>query len=539
MAQRPVPINGLGSVGIITDIEPYDLPLNAWSMGNNVRFQNGAVQRAPVFREVEGTITPTTPAFAVGVRPASGNDFLVYVENDGSIYKWSSGTETDITPPTFTPSVTQLPFTSCKAGEVVYLNHPEVHPHYLPVGGATFTNLPGWTSTWKCRALREFKDHLLALNVTKGATAYPNMIKTSDTITTDAAPGSWDETDLTTNATEVQLAGVPNIVDGLTLGNAFIIYSEYEVWRRQLVGGRYIWDDQKAFRGPGCISQNCVVEIQGYHYVFGNDDLYRHNGQSWESLADGRVRKYVFENLTLSDSAKCFVALNASLSEVWFCYPSADTQVNFPGTAYANKAAIYNYANNTWSFMDLPNVSSYGIANVNAVLTYDTTGGATYDNIGGSYFNQEAAAELHLVFTSVADTGNGITASKLLGSDLADRGTLSYDINTETEVPAYVERVGLDLDEMDPDPALYKVVRGIYPKLRTFLNATMGVEIGAGDLAEDTPTYQTSQTFDPATDYKLDFMAAGRYLAMKFTMSTHNDFKLGSVALDLNTIGRR
>ena len=39
----------LGDAGIITDRNPYDLPLNAFSDGLNVIFDEGKAVRAPAF----------------------------------------------------------------------------------------------------------------------------------------------------------------------------------------------------------------------------------------------------------------------------------------------------------------------------------------------------------------------------------------------------------------------------------------------------------------------------------------------------------
>ena len=44
-----LPIRGLGSVGAITDIDPYSLPINAYTRAKNVRFNEGKVTRAPIY----------------------------------------------------------------------------------------------------------------------------------------------------------------------------------------------------------------------------------------------------------------------------------------------------------------------------------------------------------------------------------------------------------------------------------------------------------------------------------------------------------
>jgi hypothetical protein len=507
-------------------------------MGNNIHFNDRRVIRSDIFRTIEGSMTPTIPVLCQGVRPAAGGDYIIYAGSDGQFYKWASGTETDITNAAFTPAVIANPYTSCQSGELNYFSRLGHQPYYYGPLTAKLTTLTGWDSTWSCKSLREFKDHLIALNVTKGGTQYPNMIKWSDTITEDAPPGSWDHTDLATNAGERQLAGLPNLVDGLTLGNSFILYGEHEVWRMEFIRGRYVFSTRKAFRGPGCISQNCVVDVGGYHYVFGNNDIYRHDGGRWESIADGRVREYIFGNLDLGDAYKFFVYHQPKHKEIYFCYLSSDDQVNFKETTYCNKAAVYNYNHDTWTFQDLPNVTSSGFANVNQALTY-TTATQTYDQFGGTYFDQESAADTTVCLTSVADATTVLTVSKLLGLDLADQGTLSYPIDAESEVDAYVERVGLDLDELGFPTRTTKVISGILPLVKTWLGNTIDVEVGAHNLAEDDPTWQPSQTFDPASDYKLDFMTAGRFLAVRFTSPATSDFRFAQYNLMISAAGDR
>lgn len=545
MAKTPLPIKGLGTVGINTDKLPYELALNEWSAGNNIRFDVGDVQRGNIFRVLENSITPETPVFLYGARPAIGGDYLLYAGDDGSMYKWANGTETDVTNAAFTPAVLSTPFTACRSGELYYFSRKGVIPYYYGPATAKFTTLTGWDAGWSCKALREHKDHLIALNLTKGGVEYPNMVKTSDTITEDAPPGSWDHTDLSTNCIERQLAGLPDIVDGLTLGNSFMLYGESAVWRMDLEGGKYIWGTRPVFKGPGLINQNCIIDEGGYHYVFGNNDIYRHDGQRWESIADGRVRKFIYDNLDLTDAPKFFVAHEPEHSEIKFCFISNDEQasnqlhVQTGGhAAYCNRAAVYNYIHNTWAIIDLPNVSSWGIANVNESLTY-ANATQTYDEVGGSYFQQENAANLNLCMTSVSEEHWGLTVSKLLGLDLADQGTLSYPIDSEAAYEAWIERTGLDLDELGLPSRTMKVLSGILPKVKTWLSNTINVEVGSHNVAEAEPTWLPAQTFDPATDYKLDFLTAGRYLAIRFTQSTGADFKFAQYDLAISQAGDR
>ena len=80
----------------------------------------------------------------------------------------------------------------------------------------------------------------------------------------------------------------------------------------------------------------------------------------------------------------CFVQHNVNLNEIYFCYSSGDEHTAFTNSTRCNRAAAYNYRNNTWSFYDLPNVSSGATANVNSVNTYATATSLTYSLVGGS-----------------------------------------------------------------------------------------------------------------------------------------------------------
>jgi hypothetical protein len=50
-----VPFENVGSVGIIQDTPPYNLPQGAWSDGNNVRFLDNGVKKVAGYKEVMAT----------------------------------------------------------------------------------------------------------------------------------------------------------------------------------------------------------------------------------------------------------------------------------------------------------------------------------------------------------------------------------------------------------------------------------------------------------------------------------------------------
>ena len=41
-----LPIRNLGGAGVNTDVDPFNLPQNAFSRANNVRFDEGSIKRS-------------------------------------------------------------------------------------------------------------------------------------------------------------------------------------------------------------------------------------------------------------------------------------------------------------------------------------------------------------------------------------------------------------------------------------------------------------------------------------------------------------
>ena len=190
--------------------------------------------------------------------------------------------------------------------------------------------------------------------------------------------------------------------------------------------------------------------------------------------------------------------------------------------------------------MDIPNVSSGTVANVNSVATYATST-TTYALTGGTYYQQQDSFNKHTLMVGESLSADGITSDKLYGVDLSDAGQIAFQLDTEATKPVYLERTGLDLDEGGLAASQYVVVTRIYPQADTINSndTTMNFEFGASDIPRSTPSYASQVTFDIATDHKIDSRAAGRYLSYRVTLNDNKDFELSGFDLDVTPTGRR
>jgi len=534
-----IPLRDLGSVGVVTDVAPFNLPPNAFSRANNVRFSSGEVSRSPIFRTIQAVTNFAalmTPHHLFALKSSGGYDTLFYVNSRFEIIEGTTSRGN-----MNSAAGSFIPFTSTQLADVIYINRSERVPVHRTPSATNFTNLPNWDAGWRTNALRTYGDFLIALNLVEGSSSYPNRVRFSDIALANSVPASWDAADATKSAGFNDLVAMTTpIIDGATLGNSFLIYSSDQVWKMDFVGGQFIFNFRKLFNDVGVINQNCVVEVEGKHYVFGENDIYVTDGASHQSIAENRVKDYIFSSLNSSKKSNCFTVVNQDLEEIYFCYLSGDDMVTYAGTDGCNRAAVYNYKYNTWSFMDLPNVFHGTSSNLDSVDTYATVGTPTYENVGGTYHSQEAGFDRHLFMCA----GFNLAIQSLhmiYGVDLIDSSTLTQPRNTSLNMPIKLERTGIDLDEMQVELTGYKVINKVVPQIQTTnSDKEFKFTFGAANLSSDVPNYSGTQTLNISTGYKLDSRASGRYLSYKLNeTAVIKDFTFSGFDLDVYVTGKR
>jgi len=539
------PVRDMGSAGVIADVSPYNLPTNVVSSGVNVRFENGNISRSPVLRRIyefgDDGIKPAY-AFSIPAVANGGNEAIVVVRFDyHAIYSVVGDTVTDLTPSPIPENSGLGSWTNTFLGNVAYLNNRSDLPYMKRPSDSTFQTLTAWDDEWRTESLRAYKDFLIALNVTKGATSYPTMVKWSDIAAFGGPPPSWDETSTTNSAGENIINEMQTpIIDGLSLRDSFIIYGASEVWLMNYIGGNLLFQFRKLFDATGIISQNCVTEVEGLHYVFGSNDIYVNDGASKRSIAHGRVKDFIFDNLVRDQVDKAFVAHNPSLNEILFCYPSSDAQCSFTDTTIGcNRAAVYNYRRDLWSFVDLPNLVSACEATVSGGQTYDSLDPTPYTQLGGSYASDEDDQDAHVVFVGQVNPGQGISGNRVYGYDLAYGGRLNRPVETELLRPAFIERVGIDIDEEGIPLTAYKVIQAFYPQIGVTGQGTVDFQFGASDILGQEPTWGPRITYDPSVDNRVDNRESGRYLAYRMYHQGTTDFAFSGLDAKVTERGRR
>lgn len=556
-----LPIRKLGSVGVITDASPYSIPLNAFSDARNILFDENRTQRAPVFKTLyaairsaqaystdattydnatgtyENTLGGVSSAQRfIGSYTTANSESILVCDVDGTVRAYNSGVLTVVTPITSTVT-NSSPWSHCQAAGVSVLARAGMVPYVRNIATeSVYGNMRNdWVSTHTAAVIRSYGSYLIAMNITKDVVKHPSMVKWCNPLQYSPDPSSatgiqWNPSSTTLLSGENTLGELRTpLRDGLSLSNSFVLYSQDQVWLMEQNGSSAIFNFRKLFPSGGIIATNCVAEVEGLHFVFGEDDLYTHDGMTKKTIADERIRRHVYTTMDRSKKDSYFLHHDSTLNLVYFCYVSSESNLGFSNTTYCNKAAVFNYRNNNWTFMDLPNVAG----GAETALTLSLAG---YPSIS------TVATPKVSTFLGVTDLTNSLTESRVYAVDTPDVGVVKLEPHPETLKPAYIERVGIDLSqETGINLRSYKTLQSLIPQV-SFTPGVLGTltfQLGASDFIDGPITWEEAQTFDPTTSYQIDTRVSGRYLAYRITSSSASFFKLAGFDVDFIQTGKR
>ncbi len=520
------PVDEVGKIGVIRDLADHDLPPEAWTSISNARFRNGAVEK------VGGSTTPwgtpiVAPYFGMAV-PTETEVYWLYAGlND--VYAMLGSTHTRISKSAGVYTATaDVPWNGFVFSGIPIINNANDYPQmwngvdfYTP---SLLADLSNWPASTYAKTLRAFKQYLVALNITKSGVQYPHMVKWSHPADPGTVPGSWDETDATKDAGEIDLAETDGyLLDCLPLGDVNIVYKEDSIWGMQHVGGNSIFRFYGISKLSGLMASRCVAQFPGGHALFTPDDLVITDGREVRSIADARIQRYIFNNMNTSRTSRCFVAMSPYEREIWFCYPLA-------GADWCNYAHCWNYEDNTWGERILPE------------LSFAKSGIFEPDAAAGTWDGDSET------WDADADTWNkrtyGTITPELIGFSGENTKVYQFDSGQQEEgsdMTFTIERTGLAMTGRDREGKIkvdfnkYKFIRGVRPKIEC--STSINIYVGAQTLKDGTVTWYGPFAFNPSTDTQIFCQVPGRLMAVRFSGTIGVSFKLRGFDVDLTVDG--
>jgi len=368
-------VKDLGQGGLNLDVPQMTIPLNVFTDGLNVRFDDNAVQA--ITGETTNRVVAIAPNYGIHWRrPDQGYNIFA---KDGDIVRVDAAGSTSSMFSSVASEYTNSDWqgTTFNGGFAIILNNGKSTPMYClyndPAAGTSFQPLPGWNYyaglTVTAKVIRSLNYSLVAANLTLTqsgiVTSAPGTLRVSVQAATGAIPYTWAPGSTVDTADEFELSSTSPILDMAELRGNMFVYSQDSISMLNIGAVTRVSPYSKTY---GILSTDCVTEFDGKHFVVDRNDIYMHNGSgSIQSLVDFRIKKYFFSNLNKNYIDKVHVVKHLYYKEIWVCYPKGSSTV-------CTEALIYNYKNDTWTKRQLANTTYAfsGPANVGSTFQYGT-----------------------------------------------------------------------------------------------------------------------------------------------------------------------
>lgn len=499
-----VKIKDAGAIGVASDAVPQDLPDNGWSLARNMRFRDGCAERF-LGHDAVFSAPSVTPYYLAPFQTPS-KKYWIHA-GLSAIYADDGITRSNITGTSPSGAIDDR-WTGGTLNGVHVLNNGVDLPMYWG-GAGTLATVPGWNATWKAASIRPFKNYLVALDVTKGGTRYPHMVKWSHAADPGTMPTSWNEADPAIDAGEVDLAETPDLlVDGMALGEMFIIYKQRSAYSMTFQGQPFIWRFQRLPGEYGMLARGCVANTPAGHVVLTAGDVVVHQGQGAKSILTGRMRRWLFTQMDSANYARSFVTANPWRNEAWICFPEAEQ-------TSCTMALVWNWVDNTFGVRSLSGVTYGAPGQLGYEGTVNWSDGAAWESdTSGWNQNEFSAAEARLMLCT--------DEPSIVAVDIG--ATFSGE-----NVDAVLERTGLAFDA----PERVKTLRAIYPRIDAPVGTVVNIQVGAAMDAEANVTWGEPVPYTVGSTYKADVFASGRFLAVRISSTSVRPWRLRSYDLDI------
>lgn len=180
--------------------------------------------------------------------------------------------------------------------------------------------------------------HLLAFGATPygGGTFDPLLIRWA----TQDQPNVW--TPLVTNSAGfLRVSRGSQIVCAIATRQEILVYTEGTLSSLQYLGTTDVFGIQELADNISILSPRAVAVVNNAAYWLGHDKFYAYSGRV-ETLPC-TLRNHVFQNLNYDQADQIVCGTNEGWNEIWWFYPTANSQVN---DAYV----VYNHLEKIWYY---------------------------------------------------------------------------------------------------------------------------------------------------------------------------------------------
>jgi hypothetical protein len=314
--------------------------------------------------------------------------------------------------------------------------------------------------------------------------------------------------DPTNQAGFTRLSHGSEIVTIVQTRQEVVVFTDSSIYSLQYLGPPYVWAAQLLGDNISVISPNAAVIASGVVYWMGVDKFYSYDGRVQTLNCD--LRRFVFQDLNLEQTAQVFSGTNEGFNEVWWFYPSS-------GSNLIDRYVIYNYTEKIWYYGTMARSAwlDSGLRDYPLAAVYDSTANT------GNLVNHEQGLDNN-------ETGTAVAIDAYISSS-------EFDIGDGHNF-GFVWRVLPDLTFEDSVNSPTGAVPSVAMTLYGLANSGSGVTSTASQPVAKSSTYVITEQFTGQIFTRM----RGRQMIFKISSNQiGTTWQLGAPRIDIRPDGRR
>jgi len=324
------------------------------------------------------------------------------------------------------------------------------------------------------------------------------------------------------------------ITGGAALRDSYVIFQEHMTHLVNYVGGTLVFSKQVVNSRIGALSQGLVQSAGDVVIFFGQNNIYRFDGYSFDAIGEGNNR-WIFKGLNMAQVSQSFSFIDRSTKEAWFVIPHYGDRPNL--------ACIYDITNNLWTFEDI---------DASAGCTQD---GLDYPTIARTQFGISSSSSSSASSSSSSSMSSLSSSSSSSSSESSSSSSQSASSSSYAEADADAKSYLMDVGVTDNDddyprssyfitgeydlemPGRIKEIAEIWPVVEELSN-DIHLSIGSRSRISDDIVWEE---LEPYTDQEvMGTRSYGVYLSFRVEADGLDDFfRLSEICGYARAGGRR
>lgn len=376
---------------------------------------------------------------------------------------------------------------------------------------------------------------------------------------------------VTNQSGEQTLSHGSYIVAAVNTRQEIVIWTDTAVFSMQYVGPPFVWSFTLLDQDVSIASQNAFQTVNNVVYWMGRDKFFMYTGRV-ETLPC-TLRQFVFSDINYEQLDQVVAGSNEGFNEVWWFYPSANSQIN-------DRYVIYNYLDQVWYYGTINRtfwsehsqrnypIAAFSIQNgylataINSsVTTIALTDAATYPTSGIIQINSEKISYTGRTNNTLTGCVRGVDGTTAASHGqyaavsyyvpnqamLHEVGNDDQSISPALPIEAYIESSDFDIQDGQNFGYVWRILPDINFTNSSGQNPSVMLTVkprqnsGTNYTPADTPVVTRTATF-PVQQFTGQVYTRVRGRQMSFRVDSTDlgvAWQMGMMRIDVRPDGRR